>query len=86
MNNVLSMQLARKRARQPKGGSNGHALSVWNPKTTQLDGQRAGDQRSFERLEAENAQLRAWVVDLMLQIQALRDGASSCRHLPGFRW
>jgi hypothetical protein len=25
------------------------------------------------------------VVDLMVQIQALRDGAGSCRHLPGFR-
>ena len=76
MNNVLSLQLARERARQPRGGSNGHALSVWNPKTTQLDEQSASDQRSFERLEAENARLRGWVVDLMLQIQALRDGAS----------
>jgi hypothetical protein len=85
MNNVLSLQLARERARQPRGGSNGHALSVWNPETTQLDGQSASDQRSFERLEAENARLRRLVVDLMLQIQALRDGASSCRDPAGFR-
>jgi hypothetical protein len=85
MNNVLSLQLARERARQPKGGSNGHALSAWNPGTTRLDGQSASDQRSFERLEAENARLRRLVVDLMLQIQALRDGASSCRHPAGFR-
>jgi hypothetical protein len=28
----------------------------------------------FERLEAENAQLRNTVVNLMLQIQVLRDG------------
>jgi hypothetical protein len=53
--------------------------------TTQLDGQSAGDQRLFERLEAENARLRGRVVDLMLQIQALRDGASPCRHPAGFR-
>jgi hypothetical protein len=29
----------------------------------------------LERLEVENAQLRGSVVELMLQIQALRDGA-----------
>src|SRR6516165_7235159 len=33
------------------------------------------NQRLLERLEGENAQLRDSVVDLMLQIQALRDGA-----------
>ena len=85
MNNVVSLRFTGERARQPKGGSNGQALSVWNPETTQPDGQRASNQRSFERLEAENAQLRRIVVDLMVQIQALRDGAGSCRHLPGFR-
>ena len=31
----------------------------------------------LERLEAENAQLRRRVVELMLQIQALRDGAGT---------
>ena len=85
MNNVVSLRFTGERARQPKGGSNGQALSVWNPETTQPDGQRASNQRSFERLEAENARLRAWVVDLMLQIQASRDGASSCRHPAGCR-
>ena len=64
--NVLSVQLARERARQPRGGSNVHTfipvgLSV--------------NQRLLERLEAENAQLRGSVVELVLQIQALRDGA-----------
>jgi|SRR5215472_4620792 hypothetical protein len=43
------------------------------------------NQRLLERLEAENAQLRRNVVDLMLQVQALRDGARCCRHLAGFR-
>jgi hypothetical protein len=33
-----------------------------------------GNQGLLERLEAENAQLRGSVVDLALQIQALRDG------------
>jgi len=61
--NVLSF--AREHAWQPRGGSNVHTfipvgLSV--------------SQRLLERLEAENAQLRGSVVDLVLQVQALRDG------------
>jgi hypothetical protein len=61
---VLSLQLALERAWQPRGGSNVHTfiplgLSV--------------DQRLLERLEGENAQLRGSVVELALQIQALRD-------------
>ena len=35
----------------------------------------SANQRLLERLEAQNALLRGSVVDLMLQIQALRDGA-----------
>ena len=59
----LSLQLARERAQQPRGGSNVHTfipvgLSV--------------NQRLLERLEAENAVLRGSVVELALQIQALR--------------
>jgi hypothetical protein len=65
MNNVLSLELARERAWQ----------SVRNPETTGLDGGRASNQRLLERLEAENAQLRHSVVELVLQIQALRDDA-----------
>jgi hypothetical protein len=80
MNNVLRLRLAGERAPQPSGGPNGQALSVRNPQTTRLDGQSAGNQRLVERLEAENARLRSRVVDLMLQIQALRDGASPVRH------
>jgi hypothetical protein len=56
---VLSLQVAREPARGPTGSSNGHVS-------------KRNDQRSLERLKAENAQLRACVVDLMLQIQALR--------------
>jgi hypothetical protein len=58
--NVLSF--AREHAWQPRGGSNLHTLLSVN-------------QRLFERLEAENAQLRDCVVELMLEIQALHDGA-----------
>ena len=60
--NVLSLQVAREHARRPRGGPNGRVS-------------KRSDQRSLERLEAENVQLRDCVVDLMLQIQALRDGA-----------
>jgi hypothetical protein len=59
-NNVLSLQVARKRARQSRGGSNG-------------DISKRSNQRLLERLKAENAQLRGHVVDLLLQLQALRD-------------
>ena len=59
---MVSLQVARERARQPRGGSNRHVS-------------KRSNQRLPERLEAENAQLRGTVVDLLLQIQALRDGA-----------
>jgi hypothetical protein len=61
---VLSLQLALERAWQPRGGSSVHYLH-----------NTSVNQRLLERLEGENAQLRDSVVDLMLQIQALRDGA-----------
>jgi hypothetical protein len=60
--NVVSLQVARERRRQPRGDSNRHVS-------------KRSNQRLLERLEDENAQLRDSVVDLMLQIQALRDGA-----------
>jgi hypothetical protein len=77
MGNVLSLQLARERAWQSGGGSNGHAfkrasLPLWNSDITGLD-----ERRFLERLEAENARLRRSVVELVLQIQALRDGAGT---------
>jgi cell division protein FtsB len=69
--NVLSLQLARDRVRQSRGGSNPHvSLAVSNSETTEF-----GNQRRLERLESENAQLRRSVVELVLQIHALRDGA-----------
>ena len=51
------LQLVRERTSQPTGGSS--VLSV--------------NQRLRERLEAENVVLRRSVVELVLQIQALRD-------------
>ena len=82
MNNVVSLQLARERAWQPRRGSSGHAfkrlgLLGWNSGTTGLDARSTSTQRSLERLEAENAQLRVSVVELVLQIQALRDRAGT---------
>jgi hypothetical protein len=65
MSNVLSLRLARERAWQ----------SGWNSETMELDGGSASNQRLLERLEAESAQLRRSVVELALQIQALRDSA-----------
>jgi hypothetical protein len=41
--------------------------------------QSVSNQRSLERLEAENAQLRLCLVDLMLRIQALRDSARTLK-------
>jgi hypothetical protein len=74
---VLSLQLARERAWRLRGGSKGHAFKgpappLWNSEITGLD-----ERRLLERLEAENAQLRRRVVELVLQIQALRDGAGT---------
>jgi hypothetical protein len=65
--NVLSVQLACERAWQTRGGLNENAF-----KRLSLE-QSASDQRLLERLEAENAQLRGSLVNLMLQIQALRE-------------
>ena len=62
--NVLSLQVARERARQAKGASDRQIPKRSNP-------------RLLERLEAENAQLRARVVELILEIRALRDGGGS---------
>ena len=60
--NVLSLQVAREHDGQPRGGPNG-------------EGSERSNQRPLEQLEAENAQLRDCVAELMLEIQALRDGA-----------
>ena len=60
--NVLSLQVARERARQAKGASD-----------KQIS--KRSDPRLLERLEAGNAQLRARVVELILEVRALRDGA-----------
>ena len=74
MGHVLSLQLARERAWQARGRSNGHAF-----KRLGLPLEITGlDERIFlERLEAENAQLRRSVVELALQIHALRDADRS---------
>jgi hypothetical protein len=59
---VLSLQVARERARQPKSGSDRRVS-------------KRSNQRLPERPEAENARLRRIVVDLLLKIQELRDSA-----------
>jgi len=51
------LSFAREHAREPRGGSNVHTFIPV----------------LLERLKAENAQLRGSVVELALQIQALRD-------------
>jgi hypothetical protein len=51
------LSFAREHAWQPRGGSNAHTFIPV----------------LLERLEAENAQLRDSVVELVLQIRALRD-------------
>jgi cell division protein FtsB len=48
---------------------------AWNSQTREFNRQSASNQKLLERLEAENAQLRGSVVELALQIQALREGA-----------
>ena len=60
--NVLSLQVARERACQAKA-----------PSDRQIS--KRSNQRLLEPLEAENAQLRDCVVELMLEIQALHNGA-----------
>jgi hypothetical protein len=59
---------------EPRGGSRG---IVWNFKTTELDRQSISNRTLLERLELENAELRDRVLHLVLQIQALRDGATT---------
>jgi type V secretory pathway adhesin AidA len=66
----LELELAPERAWQPRDGSNVTYLHT--------SGAVVGlNQGLLARLEAENAQLRGSVVDLLLQIQALRDGSTS---------
>jgi len=57
---VVSLQVARERARQPRDDSNRHVS-------------KRSNQRLLERLEAENALLRCRAAELMLEIQALRE-------------
>jgi len=61
-----ALSFACKHAWQPRSGSNVHTF---------IPAGLSMNRRLLERLEAENAQLRDSVVDLMLQIQALREGA-----------
>jgi len=65
MSNVLNLQFARKRARQSES----------NFEATELEGGSVSNQTLLRRLEAENAQLRGSVVELALQVQALRHAA-----------
>jgi len=58
------LSLAREHARQLRGSSNVHTF---------IPAGLSAKRRLLERLEAENAQLRGSVVELVLQIQTLRD-------------
>jgi hypothetical protein len=82
MTNVLSLQLARERVWPRRDGSNEYVfkkpgLPMLNSETAGVDERSTNYQRLLERLEAENAQLRRSVVELVLQVQALRDGAGT---------
>lgn len=57
---------AREHAWKPRRGSSVHTLIPRGPSVKR---------GLLEQVEAENARLRGSVVDLMLEIQALRDGA-----------
>jgi hypothetical protein len=48
-------------------------LQVWT--NARFNGPSYGERKLLRRLEAENAELRHKAVELVLQIQALRDGA-----------
>jgi len=61
---VLSPELAPERSWQPRGSSN---VYTFRPQGLPVS------QRLLERLETENAQLRGIVLELLLQVQALRD-------------
>jgi len=61
---VLSPELASERSWQPRGSSN---VYIFRPRGLPVS------QRLLERLETENAQLRGIVLELLLQVQALRD-------------
>ena len=63
---VPSVQLVHDRASQPRRGLNRHAFNRLRLSV---------NQSLLELLETENAQLRGSVVELALQIQALRDDA-----------
>ena len=47
-------------------------LRVWT--NSRFNGPSSGNERLLRRLEAKNLDLRDKVIDLVLQIQALRDG------------
>src|SRR5262249_32333713 len=68
--NVLSLEVARKRTRPPRGSSSRHVS-------------KSSNQRLIERLEAENTLLRDSVVELLLQIHALRNDAGELLPRPG---
>lgn len=49
-------------------------FQVWTNSTSTLGGPSYGKGKLLTRLEAENAELREKAVELLLQIQAMRDG------------
>ena len=70
-------QRSENRSNKMLGGTNGPApkrpnLQVWT--NYGFNGPNCGKKKLLRRLEAENAELREKAVELVLQIQALRDG------------
>ena len=61
---LVSPELAPERPGPPRGSSN---VYTFRPRGLPVS------QRLLERLETENAQLRGIVLELLLQVQALRD-------------
>ena len=61
---LVSPELAPERSGPPRGSSN---VYTFRPRGLPVS------QRLLERLETENAQLRGTVLELLLQVQALRD-------------
>src|SRR5260370_17630693 len=61
--NVLSLEMAREHARQPRGSPNGHVS-------------KRSNQRPLQRLEAENAHLPECVPGLILQIHPFPHGTN----------
>jgi hypothetical protein len=75
--NVVQLRIARDRRVHPWGEANAlKRQASWNSEAA-ANGQSITRVQFLEQLEAENRQLRAEAVDLVLQIRALRDSIAA---------